>query len=1088
MRITKINFAFNRSALPALYAVAVALLCAAAGAAPAQNDSNNRPPEAPTDLLVDLLPEPLGLENLEPPMGWIVNDADPNERQTAYQILVSDSPDRLNANEGNVWDSGKVNSSESSNVRYGGSSLQPDRIYHWKIRTWDVSDREGPFSERQRFTTGLKDRWTATPIWASQSHAEQAWTDYTAEINFTILENGVGLWLRHKDDNNAYLWQIFIRQGQAKLRPHVLENGRFTLLKEVPLDVEANTRYRLKVEIEEAEFRTYLNGQLVDTTIDDTHEAGTIGFRHGSTEQGRYSNLHVYDPHATLLRSDFSNKSDLNFTGGRLAGNQLHLDRNGSVLYRSNHANDEFIFLRKKFDLPNKEIATAIAHVTALSPEPASQYVYKLYVNDDFVGAGPERGYAAGKIVAPGTKASTSDPAVINRYNAFDVTELLRSGQENVVGAFNYTTADKRFLFQMRIQFTDGTHEIIQSDGSWKGLLAGNSVIKDLGNSGHGAYHYAPREGIDANHFPFGWNTAGFDDSDWKPAEEKEPITRLTASATRNTERHFIRPESIIDKGNGTYFIDFGKAVVAGLQLHLNGIKGHPVEIRFGEELSAPQTVRHQMRTRNTYQETWTLKDGPQTLENWGYRVFRYVEILNAPGELDLSNIGALALRQPFDDTASHFASSDSVLNDVWDVCKYSLKAVSLDMYVDTHTRERLNYEGDAVIHQLSDYSVDRDYAFPRFSIEHLYHQPTWPTEYKQQSVMMAWQDYMYTGNSDSLKRHYDLIKTKTLEEFINEDYLVEKESVAGGQRGRYGRDKVDWPRSELDGFQFTDINTVINAFNYKAISHLADIARVVGKDDDAARYAELADKLRHAMNAHLYDPAAGKFRDGEDVNHHSLHASAFPLGLGAVDPEHLENVADYVASRGMSGSVYLAQFLLDGLYLANKGDAALNLLNSTGLRSWGNMIYNLNSTIVGEAWDPSIKGNMSFSHTWATAPANVIPRGMFGVVPLEPGFDRFQIKPQPATLDWGTLTVPSIKGSISVAFKRDNERVEMTVQIPVNTQAKVYIPTMNPSSSAIEMNGQTVTGRIESGYVVLDNVGSGRHTFTSERHTSVAP
>ena len=98
--------------------------------------------------------------------------------------------------------------------------------------------------------------------------------------------------------------------------------------------------------------------------------------------------------------------------------------------------------------------------------------------------------------------------------------------------------------------------------------------------------------------------------------------------------------------------------------------------------------------------------------------MFRYAEIHNAPEGFGKDQIRAVVMRHPFDDNASHFTSSDPVLNDVWELCKYTIKGTSLDVYVDTHTRERRNYEGDAFVNQLSHYALDRQYAFPRYSIE----------------------------------------------------------------------------------------------------------------------------------------------------------------------------------------------------------------------------------------------------------------------------------------------------------------------------------------------------------------------------------
>lgn len=345
---------------------------------------------------------------------------------------------------------------------------------------------------------------------------------------------------------------------------------------------------------------------------------------------------------------------------------------------------------------------------------------------------------------------------------------------------------------------------------------------------------------------------------------------------------------------------------------------------------------------------------------------------------------------------------------------------------------------------------------------------------------MMSWYDYLYTGNPDSLRRFYRTAKERTLQEFINEDDLVEKAMAAGGQRGPHGRDLVDWPASQRDGYHFTDINTVINSFNYAAVEALARMAEVLGEEEDTRHYEEMASKLRRAINRHLYDPAVRRFRDGKGVSHYALHATAFPTALNVVEDDILEAVGDYLVERGMAVSVYGSHFLLEALYRGNRAEAALDLMRARDGNSWGHMIYNLGATVVTEAWDPPQKPNMSFSHAWASAPANAIPRGLFGIVPLKPAFERFQIKPQPGSLEWGRLTTPSIKGPISVAFNQVAERFEMTVHIPANSQAKVYLPAPNSAARATQ-NGKPVEAQFENGFLIIDPVGSGRHSFAAE-------
>ena len=102
----------------------------------------------------------------------------------------------------------------------------------------------------------------------------------------------------------------------------------------------------------------------------------------------------------------------------------------------------------------------------------------------------------------------------------------------------------------------------------------------------------------------------------------------------------------------------------------------------------------------------------------------------------------------PFNEHDSHFHCSDTVLNQVWELCKYSIKATSfLGVYVDGD-RERIPYEADALINQLSHYGVANDFSMARYTHEYLIRKPTWPTEWILQSILMAWEDYMYTGNT----------------------------------------------------------------------------------------------------------------------------------------------------------------------------------------------------------------------------------------------------------------------------------------------------------------------------------------------------
>jgi hypothetical protein len=186
---------------------------------------------------------------------------------------------------------------------------------------------------------------------------------------------------------------------------------------------------------------------------------------------------------------------------------------------------------------------------------------------------------------------------------------------------------------------------------------------------------------------------------------------------------------------------------------------------------------------------------------------FRYCEIENYPTSSLTSSpfwggAGGGVVRQtvhyPFDETASSFHSSDTVLNQIWELCKYAIKATSFaGKYVDGD-RERVTYEREALISQLGQYCVDREFSIARHSHEILIDSPTWPTEWAMQSVWMAWNDYMYTGNTVSLQKEYDALKRKTLIGLKENNGLI---STRTGKQTAL-RDIVDWPH--ISSFRHT--------------------------------------------------------------------------------------------------------------------------------------------------------------------------------------------------------------------------------------------------------------------------------------------
>lgn len=581
-------------------------------------------------------------------------------------------------------------------------------------------------------------------------------------------------------------------------------------------------------------------------------------------------------------------------------------------------------------------------------------------------------------------------------------------------------------------------------------------------------------------------------------------------------EMNEIEPVKVVRKGEKHYFIDFGKAAFGTVQLMVTSFsKKHTMQIHLGEAVKDGNTVNRKPGGTIRYRKIkLPLKKGthiyrvsiPPDERNTRDRAiqmpdytgevmpFRYCEVKNCPSKLDKFTIKQIAVNYPFDDDATKFLSNSKVLNDVWEFCKYSIKATSFcGVYVDGD-RERIPYEADAFINQLCHYNVDREFTMARYSHEYLMTHPTWPTEWILHSVLMAWADYLYTGNSESIENYYEDLKAKTLISLARDDGLIStrtglvtKDVLNSIHFNGDLKDIVDWPpgsftkggTGERDDYVMSEINTVVNAFHYQALFLMSKIATALNKFHDADFFLQRAEEVKNSINEKLFDPNRKIYVDGEGIDHASLHSNMFPLAFDLVPEKHKKSVVEFIKSRGMACSVYGAQYLLEALYKAGEDKYALWLMTNDSDRSWPHMIYNVGTTITLEAWDWKYKNNLDWNHAWGAAPANIIPRYVMGIEPLEPGFGKFQIKPQVGDLKNGSLDYATIRGTIHVDFvSKKGESFNLNIIIPANTKATVYLPRYGNDDLFVKMDDKPRKCIVDGNFLVIENVGSGEHEF----------
>ena len=562
-----------------------------------------------------------------------------------------------------------------------------------------------------------------------------------------------------------------------------------------------------------------------------------------------------------------------------------------------------------------------------------------------------------------------------------------------------------------------------------------------------------------------------------------------------------VKPVRVVTNEQGRVFVDFGRAAFGWVELlpPRDMRYGGAFTLHLGEKASGLSvdrnpggTIRYvkvkgALTSPNIYRvplqadkrNTHGGAEGSAILLPSEFGVvmpFRYVEVEECPYPVTAENIRQIVVHYPFDMAAARFVSSDATLDRVFAFCKYSIRATTFaGVYVDGD-RERIPYEADAYINQLCHYSLDREFTLARYSHEYLMENPTWPTEWKQHSVMMAWTDWMHTGNSESLARSFDALKAKkTLESCARESdgLLVTGGASAPMESGL--RDITDWPVGERDGFEFKPVNAVVNAFYFLNLRQMSEMARALGKEEVATEYAGKAERVARSFQTLFYNAERGCYVDGEGATHAALHANMLPLAFGLVPEAERGRVAAFVKSRGMACSVYGSQYLLEALFVAGLEDEAVQLMTRDETRGWVNMM-NSGSTISLEAWDIKFKPNLDWNHAWGAVPANILPRYVLGVRPLEPGFGRILVRPQVGKLEAIEGYVPTVRGTVRVGVRKRPGWYVLTVGIPVNATARVEIPWME--GAVLTLDGEAVAAEVVDGRFSIDSVPSGRHTI----------
>ena len=1044
---------------------------------------------------------PLGIAGSDISFGWSASASARGARQSAYQLRVGTAPGLSD-----VWDSGQVASDRQVDIPLPASVvLVPATRYHWQARVWDEANRATAWSDAAWFETGLLSaagwsgaQWITRPVAAPDLNA---WTDYTATVEFTLQSTAFGVLLRSSADaQNAWMLQINVSGGTPVFKAHSRVNGAYAVLGTVDLAPFGFTnasltgsRHTLRFEVSGSTLVTRLDGAVIDTRGGVAPARGLVGFRTFGAEAGLVHRVTVVDQAsgATRIDPDFS-KGENGFGAGALVNGALSVSGNTDAVFVN--APSSLPLLRGRFTVRDG-LASARVYASALG-------LYEVSVNGSKAGD---------QFLAPGWTAY----AKRIQAQTYDITSLVQPGL-NVLGAelgdgwhrgkvgigWTRVYGDQlAFVAKVKLAYADGSVEWFATDPSWK-AADGPRLRADLQD---GETHQAAFEKP-------GWNTAAFDDSSWMPVgavadlssrlvpQPDEPVraVALLTAATR-TE---ISP--------GTWIYDLGQNMVGVPRVRLSGRQGDAIVLRHAEELyrvgsRAGQIYTDNLRTAKATDTYLFDADGVVTFQpKFTQHGFRYIQITGAATPPAVGDVQGVVLSSDLPATGD-LVTSRAMLNKLVSNIRWGQRGNFLSIPTDTPARdERLGWTGDINVFApaaarfadtrafLSKWMTDvRDAQKPDGNLPAIVPQPR--TEFDSTGV--GWPDAAITVPYSVWQATGDLQIVRANWNAMKSFYAFVRSSATGDgdllEQGRSNWFSGDWLSLETVN-RLEEHKVIGTAYFAENTRMMAEMAAALGDTALAAEWSALAPQIRQAF-VNAYRAADGTIYTGTQT------AYALALGMDMIaDPaQRAQTAAKFVGKLAADNNHLRTGFLgtpwlLPALSKIGREDLAMRLLLNETYPSWGFPI-SIGATTMWERWN-SIQPTLefgpvdmnSFNHYAYGAVGDWMFQKLGGIQALSPGYRRARIA---ALIGHGGLTEARCEqlaahGRLATDWTLVDGTATLRVEIPANTTAVIHVPSKigapvtEGGVAAETAPGLVYLGR-ENG-AALYEVGAGSYVFTS--------
>lgn len=714
--------------------------------------------------------------------------------------------------------------------------------------------------------------------------------------------------------------------------------------------------------------------------------------------------------------------------------------------------------LRKEFSLEEGHggVVRATLRATAFG-------VYEAFINGSAVGD---------DVLSPGW----SSYEWRLRYRSYDVTSLLAPtsvlgvelgngwyrGRLAWHGMSNLYGSELGFLGQLDIEFEDGHVQSVASDTTWQ---AGPSAttFNDLYDG----------QTIDARRSQTGWAEPGY-----MPGTDWTGVRGLAFDGGRLAEpvgppvvrAGVVHPVEIRTSPTGRTLVDFGQNLVGWLRFTVRGEAGQAITVRHAEVLEDGELGVRPLRSAKAT-DTFILSGGEDVFEpTKTFHGFRYAEITGWPGTLTEGDLEAVVVHSDLERTGT-FECSNELVNQLHRNIVWGLRGNFLDLPTDCPQRdERLGWTGDiAVFAPTAAYLYDvkgflQDWLLDLAAeqkaanglvpitvpdaLKYCPQPPEFPAPessalWSEASVWVPWALWEAYGDLSVLRNQYESMAshTRRVEGLLSPTGLWDSGFQFGDWLDPDAAPDQPWAAK-------ADTGVVATACMYRTARLTAQAAGLLGRHDDEAHFEALAARVRTAF-AENYVAADGTIRS--DCT--TVYALAIAFDILAT-PELrefagtrlAELVRDngYRVSTGFAGTPFITHALTDTGHV----DEAYRLLLEEGCPSW---LYpvTMGATTVWERWDSMLPdgtinpGQMtSFNHYALGAVADWMHKAIGGIRPLEPGYARLLIAPQPGEgIDWARTSLKTPHGEVRVEWRLDGGAFRLEAAVPDGVAADVVLP-----------------------------------------------